>query len=41
MNNPDYGLKHEEITKIVLGCAFAVINELGAGFLESVYDLIQ
>ena len=38
MDNPDYGLKHEEITKIVIGCAFAVINELGAGFLESVYE---
>lgn len=31
-------LKHEEITKTVIGCAFEVINELGAGFLESVYE---
>ncbi len=29
---------HEEITKVIIGCAFEVINELGAGFLESVYE---
>lgn len=34
----DTGLKHEQITKCVIGCAFDVINELGAGFLESVYE---
>ncbi|MFH0939891.1 MAG: GxxExxY protein [Planctomycetota bacterium] len=34
----DRGLKHEQITKSVIGCAFEVINELGAGFLESVYE---
>ena len=34
----DTGLKHEQITRSVIGCAFAVINELGAGFLESVYE---
>jgi GxxExxY protein len=34
----DTGLKHEEITKNIIGCAFEVINELGAGFLESVYE---
>ena len=34
----DEGLKHEQITRSVIGCAFEVINELGAGFLESVYE---
>ncbi len=34
----DERLKHEEITGIVIGCAFDVMNELGAGFLESVYE---
>ena len=34
----DTGLNHEQITKSVIGCAFEVINELGAGFLESVYE---
>jgi GxxExxY protein len=34
----DMELKHEQITKSVIGCAFEVINELGAGFLESVYE---
>ncbi|NDU91951.1 MAG: GxxExxY protein [Ferrovum sp.] len=31
-------LKHEQLTKSVIGCAFEVINELGAGFIESVYE---
>jgi GxxExxY protein len=29
---------HEGITKTIIGCAFEVINELGSGFLESVYE---
>jgi len=31
-------LKYGEITGMVIGCAFDVIEELGAGFLESVYE---
>lgn len=31
-------MKHEELTRAIIGCAFEVLNELGAGFLESVYE---
>ena len=31
-------LQHGEITEKIIGCAFEVINELGTGFLESVYE---
>ena len=31
-------MHHAEVTEAILGCAFEVINELGAGFLESVYE---
>lgn len=31
-------LLYEDITRIVIGCAFEVIKELGAGFVESVYE---
>jgi len=30
-------MKHEDLTRAIIGCAFDVINALGAGFLESVY----
>jgi GxxExxY protein len=30
-------INHEELTRTIIRCAFDVINELGAGFLESVY----
>jgi len=30
-------LPHSEITSIILDCCFDVMNELGIGFLESVY----
>ena len=29
---------HRELTRSILGCAFDVINELGHGFLEAVYE---
>ena len=31
-------MKHEELTAAILKCCFEVSNELGAGFLESVYE---
>lgn len=31
-------MKHEELTAMILKCCFDVSNELGAGFLESVYE---
>ncbi len=31
-------MKHEELTRKILECCFEVANELGAGFLESVYE---
>src|SRR5258706_10271718 len=31
-------MKHEELTAKILECCFEVSNELGAGFLESVYE---
>jgi GxxExxY protein len=30
-------MQHKDITQQILGCYFDVINELGVGFLESVY----
>ena len=34
----DENSRYQQITAIIIGCAFEVINELGAGFLESVYE---
>ena len=31
-------MKHEGLTREILGACFEVINELGAGFVESVYE---
>jgi len=31
-------MQHEELTRIILAACFEVSNELGAGFLESVYE---
>ena len=33
-----HGLKHEEITQKIIGAFYDLYNELGYGFLESVYD---
>ncbi len=30
-------MKHEELTHKIIGCAYQVYNQLGFGFLESVY----
>jgi GxxExxY protein len=32
------GLKHAELTEKLIGIFFAIHNELGHGFLESIYD---
>ena len=29
---------HSDLTRTIIGCAFDVQNELGSGFLESVYE---
>lgn len=31
-------MQHAELSERVIGCAYAVFNTLGAGFLESVYE---
>ena len=38
MNTNEHGLKHGEITRTVIGVFFEVYNDLGYGFLESVYQ---
>ena len=30
-------MKHEELTHKIIGCAYTVFNQLGFGFLESIY----
>ena len=34
----EHGLKHREITERLIGIFFEIYNELGHGFLESVYE---
>ena len=36
--NTDNIYKNKELTKIIIGACFEVSNELGVGFLESVYE---
>lgn len=31
-------MEYEELTKMVIGCAYRVYNRMGFGFLESVYE---
>ena len=31
-------MKYRELTEAIIGCGFEVSNELGVGFLESVYE---
>ena len=38
MNTDGCGLKLNEITEKIIGCAYAVSNALGCGFLEKVYE---
>jgi GxxExxY protein len=38
MNSPQSVLKHSEITETIIGVFYDVYNELGHGFLESVYS---
>lgn len=38
MNTDTHRFKHKEITEKILGVFYEVYNELGHGFLESVYE---
>ncbi len=38
MNTDEHGLKHVGLTERILGAFYSVYNELGHGFLESVYE---
>ena len=38
MNADTRGLKHGELTETIIGVFYEVYNELGHGFLESVYE---
>ena len=38
INADQRGFKHQEVTKKVIGVFYEVYNELGHGFLESVYE---
>jgi len=38
MHPDEYGLKHQDLTEKLIGIFFNMYNELGHGFLESVYE---
>ena len=38
MKEDDSGLKHRDLTQKIIGVFYEVYNELGHGFLESVYE---
>ena len=38
MKEKDSGLKHRDLTQKIIGVFYEVYNELGHGFLESVYE---
>ena len=38
MTNPDNNYKHIDLTEKIIGCAYKVYNELGAGFIEKIYE---
>ena len=37
MNTDEHGFKHKELTERIIGAFYDVYNDLGYGFLESVY----
>jgi GxxExxY protein len=41
MNTDQHGLIHQDLTERIIGLFFDVYNELGYGFLESVYEQRQ
>jgi GxxExxY protein len=38
MHADEHGLKHRDLTEKLIGIFFSIYNELGHGFLESVYE---
>jgi GxxExxY protein len=36
--DPESTFEHDPLTEAVIGCVFRVVNGLGAGFLEKVYE---
>lgn len=38
MTHSDNDYKHIDLTEKIIGCAYKVYNELGAGFIEKVYE---